>query len=249
MKHSIYQVLVCLTLIIGVYLFAKGEKLKIEKDILISFFRALFQVTILSFIILKLFNLSNIYTFFALILMAMFGTVTANKHGKFLKNSFTISLFSMYISSFSTIFLLIIFNVIENKPEIIIPLSGMIIGNVMNSISLSFDRLNSELSNRRNFIETMLSLGFSSNTAFKDIQRSSIKVAMIPKIDNMKSLGLVWIPGLMAGMILGGANPLDAAVYQIIIIVMIVVSSFISAFLTVRMAKMKIFNSFEQLVV
>ena len=70
---------------------------------------------------------------------------------------------------------------------------------------------------------------------------------MLPKINNMKSLGLVWIPGLMAGMILSGADPVKAAIYQLIIITMIVTSSFIASYIATEISKYQVFNKFEQL--
>jgi len=181
--------------------------------------------------------------------MSVAGTFTAAKHGKFLKNYFILTFFSLFVSSFSVIILMILLNVIENKAKIIIPLGGMVIGNSMNSISLAYDKLQSEINDHKNLMETILSLGFSSSFAYNKIKIPSIKVAMIPKINNMKSLGLVWIPGLMAGMILGGADPVKAAVYQLIIITMIVISSAISSIIVVETGKYSVFNKHEQLII
>ena len=114
---------------------------------------------------------------------------------------------------------MIIAKAIDNKAQIVLPLGGMVIGNAMNSVSLAFDRLKGELKDKKLLIETMLSLGLPGKYAFNKIKKPCVKVAMLPKINNMKSLGLVWIPGLMAGMILGGANPVKAAIYQVIIII------------------------------
>jgi putative ABC transport system permease protein len=243
----IYPLIICAVLIVLTFLAANYLKLGIEKDIIIGFVRALIQVIILSFIILKLFQLSNIFTFLALFIMAFFGTLTAYHHGKFLKKSFFITFISIYISSFSIILIMFISKVIENKAQIILPLGGMVIGNAMNSVSLAFDRLKGELKDKNLLIETMLGLGLPSRLAYNKIKIPCIKVAMLPKINNMKSLGLVWIPGLMAGMILGGANPVKAAIYQLIIITMIVVSSFIASLIVVEISRYQVFNKFDQI--
>ena len=244
----IYKLLICFFLIFIVTFVSYKNKIKIEKDILIGFLRACVQVLLLSFIILKLFQMEEFYVFIALVCMGFAGILTANNHGKFLKSSFLITSLSLYISSFVTIFFMLFLKVIENKAAVVLPLGGMVIGNSMNSISLAYDRLKGELKNDLPYIETMLSLGFSSDMAFARAKAKSIKAAMIPKLNNMKSLGLVWIPGLMAGMILGGANPVKAALYQLIIIVMIVTSSFISSYVVVILAKKKIFNKYEQVI-
>ncbi len=242
-----YPLIICGILILITFLIAWYLQLKIEKDIIIGFLRALIQVIILSFIILKLFQLSNFYTFLALTVMGFFGTLTAYPHGKFLDKSFYITFFSIYISSFSIILVMVAFKVIENKAQIVLPLGGMVIGNAMNSVSLAFDRLKGELKSKNLLIETMLSLGLPSKFAYNKIKNPCIKAAMIPKINNMKSLGLVWIPGLMAGMILAGANPVKAATYQLIIITMIVASSLIATLIVVELSRYGVFNKFEQL--
>ncbi len=249
MWHNVYQLSICILMVLGIAGFIRYKKINIEKEILYAFSRAFVQVIILSFIILQLFRLSNIYTFLALVFMSIAGTFTAVKHGKFLKHNFFITFFAIFISSFAVIILMIVLHIIENKAEIIIPLGGMVIGNSMNSISLAYDRLKSEIKEQRNLLETILSLGFPSSVAYNKIKVPSIKVAMIPKINNMKALGLVWIPGLMAGMILGGADPVNAAIYQLIIITMILVSSALSSVIVIEAAKYSIFNKFEQIIV
>ena len=88
MWHNIYQLSICIVFVLGIAFFIKFKKINIEKEIIYSFSRAFIQVIILSFIILQLFQLSNFYTFLALIFMSVAGTFTAVKHGKFLKNNF-----------------------------------------------------------------------------------------------------------------------------------------------------------------
>ena len=242
-----YPLIICSALIFITFLLSYYLNIGIEKDIFIGFFRALIQVILLSLIILKLFQLSDIFTFVALSIMAFFGTITATPHGKFVKNNFLISFVSIYFSSFSIILLLILLKVIKSKAQIVLPLGGMVIGNAMNSVSLAFDRLKSELKDKKLLIETMLGLGLSYKLVYNRIKKPCIKAAMLPKINNMKSLGLVWIPGLMAGMILSGADPVKAAIYQLIIITMIVTSSFIASYIATEISKYQVFNKFEQL--
>jgi len=55
--------------------------------------------------------------------------------------------------------------------------------------------------------------------------RSSFQASLIPALDSLRSLGIVWIPGLMTGMVLAGTPPLRAAVYQFVTIAMIFASS------------------------
>ena len=243
-----YKIAICFLLILSISALSKFKKINIEKNLITAFLHSVAQILLLSLIILKLFQLSSFYTFIALFFMGLAGALIADKHGNFIKGTLSITLFSVYISSFSVIALMLVLKVIENKAMVLLPLGGMVIGNAMNSISLAYDRLKNELQHGLAYMETMLSLGFSEKEAYEKLKKNSIKSAMIPKINNMKALGLVWIPGLMAGMILGGANPVTAAMYQLIIIVMIVVSSFISSVIVIETARKKILNKRGQII-
>lgn len=100
------------------------------------------------------------------------------------------------------------------KPQIIIPLAGMIFANSMNSISLASERLFSELDNQ---------------VAYKQARVKALNAATIPVINSLFAVGLVSLPGMMTGQILSGVSPLVAARYQIIVMCMIFASAVISA--------------------
>jgi hypothetical protein len=53
----------------------------------------------------------------------------------------------------------------------------------------------------------------------------AVYASLIPRLDMLKSLGLVWIPGVMAGMMVSGANPVNAGIYQFVVVAMILASS------------------------
>ncbi len=63
----------------------------------------------------------------------------------------------------------------------------------------------------------------------ENIKQYAIKIAMIPTIDSLKTMGLVQIPGTMTGMILAGAEPIAAVKYQIFIVFTLLVVAAISA--------------------
>lgn len=121
-------------------------------------------------------------------------------------------------------------------PQYVIPLLGMVLGNTLNSISLSLDRFMEGLVSQRDRIETLLALGASRWEAAHDQVRAAVRVGMIPTINSMMVMGLVSLPGMMTGQILAGANPLDAVRYQIVITFMIAAGAAICTFITVLLA-------------
>ena len=78
--------------------------------------------------------------------------------------------------------------------------------------------------------------------------QAAYQASLIPAIDNLRSLGIVWIPGLMAGMVLSGSPPLYAAVYQFVVIAMIFASSGLTALASTLLIRGNVFTEAEQLI-
>jgi len=134
------------------------------------------------------------------------------------------------------------------KPQYFIPLGGMVIGNSMNAIAIALERLLGELRKRRLEVEAMLCLGADYKEASQDIFRNAMRAGMIPSINSMMGVGVVFIPGMMTGQILAGADPLQAIRYQIIVMVMLVGSTAIGSLLVVYLVRKLCFGSGERLL-
>lgn len=106
-------------------------------------------------------------------------------------------------------------------PRYVIPLIGMLLGNGLNGISLSLDRLLNDLVQKRRSVEARLALGASSWQAVQPWMRDAVRSGMVPIINSMMIVGLVSLPGMMTGQILAGAAPINAVAYQILIMFMI----------------------------
>lgn len=135
-----------------------------------------------------------------------------------------ISTLSMFVSSFS-ITLLALFVVIRVEPwympQYAVPLLGMMLGNTMNGIALATDRLTSALFEQREKVEQRLLLGQSWQQASREIRQDCMRTGMIPLINSMAAAGVVSLPGMMTGQILGGTPPVEAVKYQILIMFLI----------------------------
>jgi putative ABC transport system permease protein len=117
------------------------------------------------------------------------------------------------------------------QPQVIIPLAGMIFANAMNSISLSAERLFSELSN---------------SITYQEARNNALNAATIPVINSLFAVGLVSLPGMMTGQILSGVSPLIAARYQIIVMCMIFASAILSAVVFLLLSEKDINNIMSQ---
>jgi putative ABC transport system permease protein len=101
----------------------------------------------------------------------------------------------------------------------VIPVTGILIGGAMTATSLAGRRALDELSARRGEVEAALSLGFSDRDAALEISRPSAAQALMPALDQTRTVGLVTLPGAFVGMLLGGASPVDAGAVQLFVLV------------------------------
>jgi putative ABC transport system permease protein len=118
----------------------------------------------------------------------------------------------------------------------------------MNAVAISLDRLLSDLKKRRHEVEMMLSLGADYGEAAKDMVRNAMRAGMIPAINSMMAVGVVFIPGMMTGQILAGADPLQAIRYQIVVMVMLVGSTALLSLLGVHIVCRLCFSPAQQLL-
>ena len=131
---------------------------------------------------------------------------------------------SMVVSSFSVTFLALIVMIQVHPwytPQYAIPLLGMVLGNTMTGIALSSDRLTTQLYDQRGMVEQRLLLGQTWREASSDIRRDCMRTGMVPIINSMAAAGIVSLPGMMTGQILGGTPPVEAVKYQILIMFLI----------------------------
>ncbi len=102
-------------------------------------------------------------------------------------------------------------------PRYVLPIFGMVLGNVLTSVSLALQTLTESVERERAAIDARLALGETRFVAFSGVLRSALLTATTPLINAMAVAGVVALPGMMAGQILAGADPAEAAKYQVMI--------------------------------
>lgn len=110
------------------------------------------------------------------------------------------------------------------EPSVVIPLAGMIFANAMNSISISAERLSSEL---------------ERGVEYDAARKAAMNAALIPLVNTLFAVGLVSLPGMMTGQILSGVEPLIAARYQIMVMAMVFGACGISAAMFLELSREK----------
>jgi len=103
------------------------------------------------------------------------------------------------------------------SPRYAIPLFGMLLGNSMTGVALALDQITRGARQRRTEINDRLALGLTRTQAMLPLVRDAMATGLMPIINAMAATGLVFLPGMMTGQILEGADPQNAVRYQIMI--------------------------------
>ena len=113
-----------------------------------------------------------------------------------------------------------ILGVLKTNPwwdtKVVIPMGGLLLGNILATISLCSATLLEELSERSEKVEQLLCMGATSMEASRPALTKALTTALIPKINSLSACGTIHIPGMMAGQLLAGNSAQAAAMYQII---------------------------------
>lgn len=233
--------IVLLYLIITIFVLRILE-LRIYLESLTASLRAIFQLLIVGSILLAVFKADSVYVnILVLIGMISIAAYTSAQRSE-LQNSWKITLFTIATTSALIILPMVLLGVFNAAPSFLIPISGMIIGNAMNSTSLALERLDREIESKREEIEAYLSLGFDPGAATRECVKAAVNASLIPRLNSLKTTGIVHIPGLMTGMVLSGQDPIVAAQLQAILLYLIFIGAAVASLLATFLARGKYFT-------
>jgi putative ABC transport system permease protein len=132
-------------------------------------------------------------------------------------------------------------------PQILLPLSGVVLANAASGGLLAADRLIQRLSQNPGTIEALLCLGGSVQQAIAPYRQEALRAALLPQITGLGVLGLGVLPTLMAGELLGGVDPLKAAAVQLFLLFMSLGGTLITALVLCAGIQRQFFSDAAQL--
>lgn len=251
---SFLELLTAYIFIIILLVLVRWRKIPREKEIIIATFRMTLQLVLVGYVLMYVFkHMSFYYTIIIVLIMEIFAIYNIFKQVKAtipssLKKAIAIS---MTVGTLVTLiyfdFVVVHFDPWYN-PRYFIPIGGMIIGNAMTGITLGVSTLMEGMKSRRHLIESALMLGATPYDATKGIINHAFDSAILPTINNMVGMGIIFLPGMMTGVILSGSSPLTAIKYQIAIMLGITGSVAFSVILFLFMSYGAFFNKRAQLV-
>ena len=231
-----------------VMLLARTRRIHVEGETIVALVRGLVQIVIVGSILTLLLRGPSWTSVFILTFMMVAAAATSARRAKRIPGAFRASLYGIATGTGLTIALMTLLGAIDRRIATLVPVGSMLIANAMNANGLALDRFRSEVQSHVGQIESALALGAAPDTAVVRYVQSSYQASLIPAIDNLRSLGIVWIPGLMAGMVLSGSPPLYAAIYQFVVLAMIFASSGLTCLISTTLIRSHAFSPAEQLV-
>ncbi len=242
------QAAIASLLAIAVVLLARKRNIHLESDTAVALVRGIVQIVIVGSVLallLKAPRWSSVFLLAGMLIAA--GSISARR-AKNIPNARNVSTLAIAAGAGSVTAIMTWAGVIDTAITTLIPVGSMIIANAMNTNGLALNRFRSEVLAHAGEIETALALGAAPDVTVNRYAEASMQASLIPAIDNLRSLGIVWIPGLMTGMLLSGSDPLYAAIYQFVVIAMILASSGLTSLLSTLMIRSHAFSPAEQLV-
>ena len=228
-------------------------KVPVQKEMSIGVVRAFIQLVAVGYALKYIFAIDSIWLIsLALLIMLAVGAREASSRAKHLDKGFWIAFLSMTLGSILTLGIMLAIGLHktteENLPlaQFVIPLAGMLISNSMNAATLSINRLYDSLTENRLAVETALALGKSWREASRKYQRQAAVAGMVSILNFLKTVGIVALPGAMTGMILAGAEPIQAVLLQLIVGFMLLSAVSITSLTALEFTIRKFFTPNDQ---
>jgi len=234
-------------LCVGVVLVCRRFGVRVEKETSVSLLRGLVQMSFVGVVLGLILKGTLLIGVLILLGMVVAAAVTASRRFADLPYAFEISLYSIGAGGGTAIIFMLVTRCLTADVTVLVPVGSMIIANSMNAAAQAMERFRADILSHVGQIEAALCLGAEPSVSVSPYVQTSVYASLLPRLDMLKSLGLVWIPGVMAGMLVSGASPLYAGIYQFVIVAMILVASGISGMGVAALMQRRAFTSAAQL--
>ena len=239
--------------ILLVLILLKWRRLERGREVIVACLRMTLQLMLMGYLLVYLFAYPSPWLILA-VLAAMeafaFVTVIHRFRGRMTGKFKVAAGFSLGVATVLCIlyFILVVVRVVPwYDPQYVIPLAGMFIGNSMTGVALAVKSLLEGMQGQRAQIEEALVLGAEPRRAVAEVINKTLEAAILPTINSMAGMGIVFLPGMMTGQILAGMAPTTAIAYQIAIMLGIFASVALAVVLTLLLGYRTFFNREKQL--
>jgi putative ABC transport system permease protein len=249
---GILQFALVYLLLIIVLVIMKKAKVNKTKQLLIASLRMTVQLVLAGFVLTLIFDHPNpIFTALYLLAMMVFSTHRSISRNKELNFKFKVIIaIALVFTGLSVLIFFITAVVGANlfNAQYAIPLGGMVFGNTMTGLNLGLQSFIDSTTSHRLKSETLLSLGITPKRILLPYVNNALETALLPTINSMIGMGIIFLPGMMTGQILAGEAPMAAILYQIAIMIAICTAVCSSVFIALIFGYKTMYNNRNQFV-
>ncbi|MCG8485051.1 MAG: ABC transporter permease [Clostridia bacterium] len=244
-----YLSMISLTvLIIPVIIINRKLNINLNKKILYAIGRMAIQLSLIGIFLQYIFNINNSFiNFFYLVFMIIIASLSTARSCDLGIKKFNIMLLLAYLIPNVSILLFFNFFVIKLDnlfhAQYLVPIGGMLLGNTLKGNIVCINNFYKSIKENKEEYFYSLSLGGTRVEALTPYFKNALFASINPTIASIETIGLVSLPGMITGQILGGAVPLTAIKYQIAIMIAILIARYFSAILSILFTA---FNAFDE---
>jgi putative ABC transport system permease protein len=243
MAQAACAIAICLAVVVLCRRFA----VDVERETLTSLARGLVQMVAVGVVLAVLLHGSLLIGVLILLAMTFAAAVTASRRAPDIRGSLSFSFYAIAAGAGVVITTMLATRTLTADIVVLVPVGSMIIANAMNASAQSIERFRADVTAHVGQIEAGLALGAAPAVTVSPYVQSAVYASLLPRLDMLKSLGFVWIPGVMAGMLVSGASPVYAGIFQFIIVAMILAASGIAGLVATLLMRARAFSKAEQL--
>ncbi|HET7488178.1 MAG TPA: iron export ABC transporter permease subunit FetB [Acidimicrobiales bacterium] len=222
--------------------------LGLEKDMAVATIRSFVQLLAVGYVLEFVFDGHGVTSIAVLAVMVVTAALTAGRRARAVPGGAVIAGIALGAATAGTLGVLTVLGIVPVEARAVVPLGSMVLSNAMISAALVMTTLRDDLAGARREVEARLSLGQTAHQASLPWHRRALRSGMLPVVENTKVVGLVALPGAMTGMILAGAQPLEAIRLQLVVMYMLLGGNAFAAVLAGELTVRRLFTSDHQLI-
>ncbi|MBW3088444.1 iron export ABC transporter permease subunit FetB [Bifidobacterium sp. 82T24] len=248
---DVWGLVVALAMVAAAAVISELMRINIGKTLMWSACRALLQLCAMGFVVGYVIRANNVWLVFAVIAVMLVAAVQitlsrAKGVPKGLAGPVLLSLTITMLLMIALVTELVVRPHPWYAPQLVVPLTGMLLGNTVSALAVGLSRFYESMDERRDEIDTMLALGASAWEAARPSIVSSIRLGLLPTTATLASCGIVTIPGMMAGQVIAGGDPINAAKYQFVVFAAIAALTLVADSLIMAMVYRTCFTADDQ---
>ena len=220
---SFTQVAGSLVLIVVVVALSMWRRLDLERSVIWATVRATVQLIAVGLLFTVIFESAraSLWAWLWVTAMVLISGVVAYRRAPTIPTMFVTGLVAIGVTVGLSLAIVFGLGVLDPDPVAVVVIAGITIGNTMPSAVQAALRMSQQLRSDRGQVEALLALGFDASGATRQVTVDVAKLALVPQIERTKVVGLIALPGAMTGLLLAGAEPLDAVLVQLVVMFLV----------------------------